>query len=333
VRVLVTGGGGFLGRAIVEALLARGHEVTSASRGAYPELAQLGVTGVRLDLADEEATAAAIAGHEAVVHTAALTGIWGPREAFFRTNVDGTRNVISGCLKHGVARLVGTSSPSVCFDGRGHRDALNDLPYAKRYLCAYPETKAIAERLVLAGNARGGLTTCALRPHLIFGPRDPHLIPRLIDRGRRGRLAIVGDGTNEVSLTFVENAAAAHVDALEALEPGAAHAGRAYFLGQKQAVRLWDWIGELFARVGVPPVTRRVPKPVAYAGGALLELVWNVFARPGEPPMTRFVASQLAVDHSYDLGPAERDFGYRERVDLAEATERLIAALQPAASG
>jgi nucleoside-diphosphate-sugar epimerase len=330
-RVLVTGGGGFLGRAIVTALQARGHEVSSGSRGTYPELADCGVATIQLDLADEAATAAAVAEHDAVIHTAALTGIWGPREDFFKTNVDGTRNVISGCLKHGVSRLVYTSSPSVCFDGRGHRAAKNDLPYAKRYLCAYPETKAIAERLVLKANGRS-LATCALRPHLIFGPRDPHLIPRLIERARKGRLAIVGDGTNEVSLTFVENAAAAHVDALEALEADAAHAGRAYFLGQKEPVRLWDWIGELFERVGVPPVTRRVPKRVAYVGGAVLELVWNLFSRAGEPPMTRFVASQLAVDHSYDLGPAERDFGYRERVDLALATDRLVASLQGAES-
>jgi nucleoside-diphosphate-sugar epimerase len=330
-RVLVTGGGGFLGHAIVVALQARGHEVTSGSRGTYPELADMGVASVQLDLADEVATAAAVAGHDAVVHTAALTGVWGPREAYFKTNVDGTRNVIAACLKHGVTRLVYTSSPSVCFDGRGHRAAKNDLPYARRFLCAYPETKAIAERLVLKANGHA-LTTCALRPHLIFGPRDPHLIPRLIDRARSGRLAIVGDGTNEVSLTFVENAAAAHVDALEALGPDAAHAGRAYFLGQKEPVRLWDWVGELFERVGVPPVTRRVPRRVAYIGGAVLELVWNVFSRAGEPPMTRFVASQLAVDHSYDLGPAERDFGYRERVDLAQATDLLVASLQEAAT-
>ena len=167
--------------------------------------------------------------------------------------------MLEACLKHRVKRLVYTSSPSVCFDGKDHRNAANTLPYPKRYLSAYPETKAIAERLVLRASGKGRLTTCVLRPHLIFGPRDPHLIPRLLERGRRKKLAIVGSGDNEVSLTFVENAAAAHVDALEALEPDANHAGRAYFLGQKQPVRLWDWIGELFRRMDVPPLTRRVP--------------------------------------------------------------------------
>ena len=169
-RVLVTGGGGFLGGAVVRELVARGHEVGSASRGDHPELAELGVTTQRLDLGDEKATGEALEGYEAVVHAAALTGVWGRREEFFRTNVDGTRNVLAACLRHGVARLVYTSSPSVCFTGKDHRGAGNDLPYARRFLCAYPETKAIAERLALAANGKGRLSTCALRPHLVFGP-------------------------------------------------------------------------------------------------------------------------------------------------------------------
>lgn len=324
-KVLVTGGAGFLGRAVVESLRERGHEVASASRAPHPELDAVGVATVSVDVADEEAVAAAVEGRDAVVHVAARTGVWGPREDFFRTNVDGTRNVLSACLRHDVRRLVYTSSPSVCFDGRSHVRALNDLSYPKRFLCAYAETKAIAERLVLAANGRGQLSTCALRPHLIFGPGDPHLVPRLLERGRRGRLAVVGPGTNEVSLTYVDNAAAAHADALGTLEPGAAHAGNAYFIGQSEPVRLWEWIAALFERVGVPPVTRRVPKRVAYAGGALLELLWNALSLSGEPPMTRFVALQLAASHSYDLAPAIRDFGYRERVGTGEATDRLVS--------
>src|SRR5207237_4860169 len=139
----------------------------------------------------------------------------------------------------GVPRLVFTSSPSVCFDGRDHVNASNDLPYAKRFLAAYPETKARAEKLVLAANGARGLATVALRPHLVFGPGDPHLIPRLLDRARRGRLLAVGDRKNRISLTYVDNAAHAHVDACDRLEPGAAHAGRAYFIAQTEPVRLW----------------------------------------------------------------------------------------------
>lgn len=329
-RVLVTGGGGFLGLAVVRELLARGHEPTSISRASHPALDELGVPSSRVDLTDETAVFDAVAGHEAVIHTAAKAGVWGDRRAYEATNVEGTQHVIEACLRHGLGRLVHTSSPSVCFDGTDHVAARNDLPYAERYLCAYPETKAIAERLVLKANGRGGLATTALRPHLIVGPGDPHLLPRLLAKGRRKKLAIVGRGDNEVSLTYVDNAAAAHVDALEAFEDEGAdapHAGRAYFLGQKEPVRLWDWVNEVFERVGVPRVTRRVPFPIAYAAGALCELVWNATRLSGEPPMTRFVASQLATSHSYDLEPAERDFGYSERVGLTEATERVVASL------
>lgn len=327
-KALVTGGGGFLGKAVVQALLAEGHDVLSLGRGSYPELEMLGAQTVQADLRDAAAVLAATRGRGTVFHVAARTGVWGPRVRYFGANVDGTRNVLAACREAGVERLVYTSSPSVCFDGKDHVRADGSLPYAPRFLCAYPESKAIAERLVLAANGEHGLATCALRPHLIFGPGDPHLIPRLLERGRRGKLAIVGTGQNEVSMTYIENAAGAHLDAARALLPDAPHAGRAYFIAQEESVRLWDWVGALFTRLGVPPIRRRVPLKVAYGLGATLETLWHATHREQEPPMTRFVALQLATSHSYDLGPARRDFGYRERVGMAEATERLVRSLE-----
>jgi nucleoside-diphosphate-sugar epimerase len=308
---------------VVERCLERGHRVTALARGAYPELEQLGVETARVDLADAPRVAAAVRGHDAVVHVAALTGVWGRREDFFRVNVDGTRNVIAACRAAGVERLVHTGSPSSTFDGRDHLRVAHDLPHARRFLSPYPESKAASERLVLEADGPA-LATCVLRPHLIFGPRDPHLIPRLIERGRARKLAIIGDGTNEVSLSWVTDAAAAHVTALECLEPGAAHAGKAYFLAQRDPVKLWDWINALFARLGLLPVSRHVPLRAAYAAGACLEAAWRLLRRPGEPPMTRFVALQLATSHTYDMEPARRDFGYVERVPLADATRRAI---------
>ncbi len=326
-RVLVTGGSGFLGSAICRELLERGHSVRSATRRAAPELERQGVEDVRCDLAVPSQVRAAVQGCDAVMHTAAKVGIWGGREEFFRTNLEGTRFLLEESLRTGVKRFIYTSTPSVCFDGKDHKNADETLPYAERYLAAYPESKMRAEKLVLAANSKH-MKSCALRPHLIFGPGDPHLIPRLIERGRAGRLVQIGSGTNDVSMTWVDNAAGAHADALEAFGSGAKHAGKAYFIAQEDPVCLWKWIGELFQALDVPPVKRRISRRLAYGLGASLETIWNVLRRESDPPMTRFVALQLATEHSYDMTPAQRDFGYRERISMADATARLIALLR-----
>lgn len=327
-KVLVTGGNGFLGQAVVAELRRRGHEVHSASRRPSPELDRLGVRTLVCDLRNRDHVTRAVAGHDAVVHCAALTGIGGSRSDFWRTNVEGTRHLVAACVEHGVPRLVHTSSPSVVFDGRDHRGADESLPYPRRHLAAYPASKAVAEREVLAANGRQGLATVALRPHLVLGPGDPHLIPRLVERARAGRLRVVGSGHNEISFTWIVNAAAAHADALERLATGAPCAGRAYFVAQSEPVELWPWLTELFTRAGVPPPGPSVPRWLAYAGGAACELWWSLARRGGEPPMTRFLALQLAQSHSYDTAAARRDLGYVERVSTSEATERLAAALR-----
>ena len=325
-RVLVTGGGGFLGRYVVEACLAHGHAVSAFGRSAYPELEALGVRCFSADLADAAAVSSAVAGHDAVIHAAAKTGIVGRRADFWRANVEGTRNVLAACREHGVKRLVHTGSPSTTFDGRDQRRVAGDLPHARRFLAAYPESKAASERLVLEANGKE-LATCVLRPHLMIGPRDPHLVPRLLQRGRARELVIIGDGTNEVSLTWAADAAAAHVAALEALGPTARHAGKAYFIAQRDPVKLWEWINALFARLAILPVSRHVPLRTAYAIGWALEQAWRVLPLRGEPELTRFLALELARSHSYDPTPAERDFGWRESLSMAEATERLVAHL------
>ena len=327
-KCVVTGGGGFLGGAIVRALLKRDHEVASISRSFYPELADLGVRCLRGDLAVRDEMMHAFEGADVVFHVAAKAGVWGPREEYVRANVTATRNVVDACLEHDVKRLVYTSSPSVCFDGKDHVRVSNNVPHASTFLTAYPETKAEAEAYVLFSNGRRELATCALRPHLIFGPGDPHILPRLIDRARKKRLAIIGDGKNEVSLTFVENAAEAHMCAARGLNLDAPHAGKAYFIGQREPVQLWDWINDLLTRLDIPPVKKRLSLKTARALGATLETVWRTLKLPGEPPMTRFVATQLATSHSYDMTPAERDFGYEEKVGMEEAMERTVAAFR-----
>lgn len=215
-KVLITGGGGFLGSAVARMLADRGDDVTALGRNDYPALVQAGIKCVRADIRDAAAVAGACAGMDGVIHTAAIAAIWGRRRDFFEINVDGTRNVLEACRQQGVSRLVYTSSPSVVFGAEPLSGVDESQPYPSKFLALYPQTKAMAEQMVLAANG-GSLATLALRPHLIFGPGDPHLIPRVIERARSGRLAIVGDGDNLVDITYIDNAASAHVLALDAL--------------------------------------------------------------------------------------------------------------------
>jgi nucleoside-diphosphate-sugar epimerase len=322
---LVTGGGGFLGRYIVEQLVARGDKVRSFSRGRYPELEALGVESVQGDLADADRLRTACRGVEAVFHTAAVPGVWGPWKQFYETNVVGTRNVLGACRAEGVPKLIFTSSPSVVYDGRPHENANESLPYPETYLCHYPHTKALAEREVLAADGREGLSTVSLRPHLIWGPRDRHLIPRILQRAARGRLRRVGDGTNLISVSYVENAAHAHLQACDALRPGSPVAGHAYFINEPNPINLWSFVGDIVQRAGLPPVTKSISAGAAWRIGAVLEGVYRLLRLPGEPPLTRFVASQLSTSHWYDVSAARRDLWYEPVVSVAEGLRLLEA--------
>ena len=329
-KVLVTGGGGFLGKHIVARLLARGDEVVSIARSDYPELRALGAQTVRGDLANMSAVEEAAEGVDAVIHTAARVGMWGPREDFVRVNITATQNLLAASKKFGVRDFVFTSSPSVTFGGGDAVNAGQDEPYPETFLAHYPETKAQAERHVLQAHGPQ-LRTTSLRPHLIWGPGDPHLIPRLVERARAGKLRIVGEGTNRVDITYVDNAAQAHLDALDALarppeapNPG----GRAYFISNDEPVELWPWINALLERLGIDPVTKKLSQKAAYRAGAAMEATWKTLRLGGEPPMTRFVASQLATSHWYDMAPARRDLGYAPHVTMAQGLERLIESME-----
>jgi nucleoside-diphosphate-sugar epimerase len=336
-HALVTGGGGFLGGYIVRTLLARGDRVRSFGRGDYPHLVTQGVEVVRGDIRDNDALARACAGIECVFHAAALPGIGLNRCAYRAVNQVGTELLLANCRRQGVGRFVYTSSPSVVFAGSDQRNVNEFAPYDFGWMRAnrayYSETKAAAEQVVLAAN-RDQLKTCALRPHLIWGPGDTHLIPRLVARARSGRLRRVGSGTNLIDITYVENAADAHVQAAEALsrESPVAEAtspsGKAYFISQGEPVNCWQWIDEVLVLAGLPPVTRSMSFKTAHHLGAVCERVWRLTARSTEPPMTRFLAAQLATSHWFDLSAARRELGYEPRVSTVEGMRRLGEWLQ-----
>lgn len=331
-KVLVTGGGGFLGGAVVRRLLDRGNTVRSLQRGDYAWLDEAGVESIRGDLADRDTVERAVRGCDAVLHVAAKAGVWGPRREYEAANVTGTRHVIEACLREGVARLVYTSSPSVVFDGADEEGIDERAAYPHRYLADYPRTKALAEQAVLAANGPR-LATLALRPHLIWGPGDPHLVPRIVARARAGRLRLVGSGANRVDSTYIDNAADAHLAALDRLAPGAACAGRAYFISNGQPLPMRELVGRILAAAGLPRELRSLPPPLAYALATALEGAWRMLRRVDEPPLTRFVVRQLATAHWFDLTAARRDLGYEPRVTLDEGFARLRAWLEGGAPG
>ena len=324
VNALVTGAAGFLGRYLVEQLVAQGACVRALVRHPNAELARLNIAVVQADLRDREAVAAACRNIDVVYHTAGVMGLWGSWRHFHQNNVLATEHLIRACRTEGVGRLVFTSSPSVTFDGGDQLGIDETAPYAHRWLCHYARSKAIAEQAVLAAND-GRLATCALRPHLVWGPRDPHLLPRLIARAKAGRLRRIGDGTNRIDVTYVENAAEAHRLAAAALCPGSPVAGRAYFISQGEPVACGAWIDALLDAAGLPPVGRRVSFSAARRWGAMLELLWSILPLRGEPPMTRFLAAEMAASHFFDIRRAETDFGYRPRISTAEGLRRLAA--------
>lgn len=319
---LVTGGGGFLGGAIVRRLIERGDSVRSFSRGDYPELKALGVDVRSGDIADANALTAAAAGCDVVYHVAAKPGIWGKYAEYHRVNVDGTKAVLEACRRNRIARLVHTSSPSVVFDGTDMEGVDESVPYPDHYDAHYPKTKAEAERLVLSANG-SDLATVALRPHLIWGPGDNHLVPRLIARAKAGQLRRIGKANKKVDSVFIDNAAEAHILAGDSLSPDSPHAGRAYFISNGEPLPLWDLVNGILAAANLPPVTRTIPTWLAVAAGMALETSYGLLNIESEPRMTRFLARELATAHWFDISAAARDFGYRPQIRLKEGLLRL----------
>ena len=328
-NILVTGGGGFLGKAIVRQLLVKGHRVASFSRRTYPGLHDLNVRQLSGDIADAGSVDDAVRGRDAVFHVAAKAGVWGALEDYHRPNVIGTRNVITACRSGRVPMLIYTSSPSVVFDGGNMQGVDESTPYPAHYHAPYPQTKAMAEQAVMAA-ADDTLKTVALRPHLIWGPQDNHLVPRII--ARAASLRRVGDGDNRVDTIYVDNAARAHVLAMEALEKNPAVSGKAYFISDDCPIALWEMVDRILDAGGKPPLTKTLSPKAAYWIGALLEWAYRTFGISGEPRMTRFVARELATAHWFDISAAKRDLGYAADISIEEGLKRLKAWLTESAS-
>lgn len=321
-KILVTGGGGFLGRHIVDRLLARGDAVTVLGRRDYPDLVARGVTCINGDIADYAAVKTVATGVDAIMHVASLAGIWGAYKTYYNTNVVGSENVLKAAKELGVAKVVYTSTPSVVHGGDGIDGGDESLPYPDHYLTPYAETKSIAEQLLLGANSPD-LAVTAIRPHLIFGPGDTQLIPKLLARAKTGKLKQIGDGTNLIGVSYVENVADAHILALDNVDS----AGQVYFINEPKPVNCWQFINSLVRGAGLKEVTRRVPFGLAYNAGWLCEKIWAILGRQDDPPVTRFLATQLATSHWFKTDKAQQQLGWRPKYSLEEGVAKMLASM------
>jgi len=319
-HILVTGGGGFLGKAVIFRLLESGCRVRSLSRNLYPDLSELGVEQIAGDIRDERTVSKACEEIDVVFHTAAKAGIWGNPSDFFDINVTGTKNVLTACSRAQRARLIHTSSPSVVFNGRDMTGVDETVPYPAHYSSSYAATKAQAEKLVCRA-AADGLHAIILRPHLIWGPGDNHLVPRIVRRARQ--LRRVGDGRNLVDTVYIDNAAQAHILAAIYLQEKPNLSGRKYFISQGEPVPLWEMVDEILKAAGELPVRGRISRRTAWGIGAALEVVYRILKLPGEPRMTRFLAEELSTSHWFDISKAREELGYVPAVSTREGLLRL----------
>ena len=319
-KVLVTGGGGFLGSAIVRRLIDRGDDVRSLARRAYSALADMGVDQVQGDISNPETVARACDNRDLVFHVAAKPPPWGKYDDYYRTNVTGTQNIINSCLDQNIPRLVYTSTPSVVFNGKDIEGADESMPYPKKFCTDYSETKAIAEQnVVRASNQQ--LKTIILRPHEIWGPGDNHILPRLVARAKR--LKQIGDGKNCIDTIYIDDAADAHIIAADKLKKLPELSGKIYFISQDEPVPAWDMVNALLKAAGCSPIKKSVPFRIAWLSGALLELIYKTLRLSGEPYITRFMAEAVSQSHWFNISAAKKDLGYKPRLTTAEGLQRL----------
>ncbi len=328
-KVLVFGGSGFLGNRLALQLLHLGCDVSSFSRTVPSSGNTSKVNFIRGDIQDYLAVENACDGHEIIFLTAAKTGFWGSWKDYYNTNYLGAKNVIEACANLNIKFLIYTSTPSVAYSGLDDIvGESEEIGYAKKFLSPYPESKAMAEKLILRSNSMV-LRTVALRPHLIWGIGDHHIIPRILKAAKRRKLRRIGSRDIFVDITNVENAAAAHIQVANALiDPTSNVGGGAYFISDDLPVELWTWVNLLLEELDYPLVKDNVSFSVSYIVGLLSEYTHKAIPFLGEPRLTRFIVAQLGHSHNFDISAAKNDFGYHPVKNPDEAFIEYIEYLK-----
>lgn len=317
-KVFLSGGSGFLGGHLIEHLVAKGHQVVAMARSeASAEIVEgFGAAVSRCDLSSVLATD--LQGCEVVIHCAARAEEWGTRQQFWSANVDGTTALLKAAQGAGLRRFVHVGTEAVLFAGRDLVDADETHPYPDRHRYLYSETKAEAERRVLAAE---GIETISVRPRMIWGPRDTSVLPALVKMHRQGSFAWIDGGQRLTSTTHVKNVA----HALElALTRGAP--GRAYFVLDDGRRSVRQFLGELVeAGAGITLGNRNLPSWLARPLAVVVEGLWRLLRVKSPPPMSRFAIDMMSSVVTLRDARARTELGYRPIVTVEQGMAELRA--------
>jgi len=330
---LVTGGCGFVGAAIARALKARGDEVIVLDLA--PECPVDGVDYRRVDITDKAAVTEACRGVDTVIHNASIVHTkQNKQDVIWAVNLGGTENMLEAARQNEVPRFIYISSGSVVYEGKDIENGDESLPYSSVSQAPYADSKIEAEKLTLADNGKGGMATCALRPHVVFGPGDNRFMPNLLARGRKGQLSVqIGRGIWLSDYTYVSNMTDAVLLADEALAKDGLNsvaAGQAYFITNGEPMPFWDFIRKVAARLGFPPIKYRAPKSLIYAIAAVKEGIDTLKGGTlnAEDGMTRFAIRYMCTHHYFSIEKARRELGYNPAVSIDEGIERTCQHLE-----
>ncbi len=320
-KVLVTGGTGFLGKALALRLKDHGYQVRAVGRNAATgaELKDLGIQFSPLDLTQEEAVKEVCKGQDFVFHCAAYSYPWGKWKDYYRCNVEGTNNIITACQAHDVGRLIHVSTPSLYFDYTNKLNIKESDPLPDTAVNAYAATKRIAEESIDLA-AKKGLATITIRPRAIFGPGDTTILPRILRAGAANKLIKIRNIDPLIDITYIDNV----IDALLlCMYSPDSTLGKKYNISNGEPIRLFEVLQELFKLVKQDYSPRQIPYTFAYWWATLSECLSNTILFGKEPSFTRYTVGLLSTSQTLDITAARQELKYHVNTSVSEGLEHF----------
>lgn len=323
-KLLIIGGAGMLGRVIAQQAVDRGYTVRVLDLQAVKDLAFESVIG---DITQYEDVLNACADVDTVIHTASLVNVeLGKPPILHEINVTGTKNVIRACQEQGVQKLIYTSSIDVVFDGTPIINGDETLPYPRKHLDYYGETKMQAEKLVLDANNKQGLAVAVIRSAGIYGPGDRHRFPAVISNTLSGKFIRIGNGGAKFSHVYVENMAHAHILLAEKLSLESVCAGEVYFISDYEASNFFDFFIPYLKALELDYQVQVIPAGLANVIAHLLEWRYKLLKSDAtrKVQLSPYTVASVARDFWFNHDKATRDFAYQPIISEEEAFQRTL---------